>query len=115
MKKAEIIAKANTLIAEHNLDFDLVPEDSKIKVDELKDLLADLEEAVAEATAPPTVTVAEIARELDKDPKTVRARLRRLEKAEDNSIPPTIEGAKQRWTWNEEHREAVTALVANEG
>lgn len=112
MKKADIITRINSLITEHDLDFDAVPEDTDTKVGELKDLLSDVEDAVQSAT---TITVAEIARELGKDPKSVRSRLRRLydgEGAED--LPQPVKGAGNRWTFHEDDREAITALVANE-
>ena len=112
MKKALIITKINSLIAEHDLDFDAVPEDTKDKAKDLKALLSDVEDAVAVAIAPPTVTVAAIAKAEGKDPKTVRARLRRLYKADDISdLPVPLE--KGKWTFHEDDREAVEALVVN--
>ena len=118
MKKADIITKINTLLTDNpDLDYDEVAEDSKVKVAELKELLADVETDIAEAAKPPTVTVAEIAKANDKDPKTVRARLRRLYEAEDADpdLPQPIDGAGNRWTFHEDLRDAVTALVVNEG
>ena len=114
MKKSTLIIKINSAITDHDLDFDLVAEDTKDKVADLRDLLADVEDAVEEATAPPTVTVAELCKEAGKDPKTVRARLRRLYNAEDISdLPVPVEG-KQRWTYPEDAREAVMSLITNE-
>ena len=117
MKKSAIITKINGLLETNDeIDFDLVEEDTELKVAELKDLLSDVEDAVAEATKPPVVRVSDLCKEHDKDPKTVRARLRRLYDADDADpdLPEPIEGAKQRWTFAEESREAVTALVVNE-
>lgn len=115
-KKADIITNINSLITEHKLTkFDAVPEDTEMKVAELRDLLSDVEEAVAEATAPPVVKLAEVCRELGKDPKTVRARLRRVYAGEDAAnLPQPIDDAGQRWTFREEDREAVVAMVTNE-
>lgn len=117
MKKADYIAKINAAITEHDVDFDLVEEDTKLKVPDLKDLLSDVEDKVAEANKPPTVTVAEIAKANDIDPKTVRARLRRLYDAEDADpdLPQPLEGAGNRWTFHEDLRDALTVLVVNEG
>jgi hypothetical protein len=115
MKKNALITKINSTITDHDLDFDLVAEDTKDKVATLKDLLADVEDAYAETVAPPVVRVSDLCKEHGKDPKTVRARLRRLYNAEDISdLPVPVEG-KQRWTFAEDAREAVEALVLNEG
>lgn len=116
MKKTTIIANINSLIADNELEnFDAVAEDTEMKVAELRDLLSDVEEAVAEKTAPPVVKLADICKAHDKDPKTVRARLRRLYADEDaKDLPQPIADAGQRWTFNEEDREAVEALVLNE-
>lgn len=116
MKKTDIITKINSLITEHMLEhFDAVPQDTDMKVAELRDLLTDVEVAVAEATAPPVVRLADVCKELGKDPKTVRARMRRLYADEDAAdLPQPIADAGQRWTFAEEAREAVVALVLNE-
>ncbi len=115
MKKPEIIAKINKLIADHDLDFDAVAEDTEAKVTELRDLLSDVEAAVAEKTAPPVVKLADICKELGKDPKTVRARMRRMYAGEDAAnLPQPIADAGQRWTFPEDAREALVALVSNE-
>lgn len=115
MKKQTIITRINDAITEHNLDFDLVEEDTKAKVGELKDLLADVEDAVAEATAPPVVKLSEICRAHDKDPKTVRSRFRRMYAGEDAAdLPQPLPDSGQRWTFAEEDREAVEALVLGE-
>ena len=114
MKKADKIIKINELITEHKLDFDAVAEDTKMKASELTDLLADVQDAVDAATAPPTFTVSELCKEAGKDPKTVRARLRRLYAKDDVSdLPVPVEG-KQRWTFAEGDREAVAALITDE-
>ena len=68
MKKSDIITNINSLIAEHDLDFDAVDENTEMKVAELRDLLTDVEDAVAEVEAPPVVKLAEVCRELGKDP-----------------------------------------------
>ena len=114
MKKTEIISAINTLITDHDLDFDIVAEDTKDKVATLNDLLADVQDAAAEVTGPPTITVAALCKEAGKDPKTVRARLRRLyAKDETNDLPQPVSG-KQRWTFAEDDREAVELLIADE-
>jgi hypothetical protein len=115
MKKAEIITAINTLITEHDLDFDIVAEDSKAKVGDLKDLLADVEDAAREVAAPPVVRIADLCREAGKDPKTVRNRLRRLYSGDNAAdLPQPLADAGQRWTFREEDREAVEALIINE-
>lgn len=118
MKKADYITKINAAITEHKLGkkFDAVPEDTDTGVKDLKALLSDVNDAAEAAAGPPTVTVAEIAKAHDLDPKTVRARLRRLYKDEDaTDLPQPIDGAGQRWTFPEDQREALEALVINEG
>lgn len=111
MKKSKMITKINGLIKKHKLDFDPAVDDTSVA--DLKALLSDVNDAVAEATAPPTFKLSELVAELEKDPKTIRARFRRLDNNNDESLPPTVEGAKQRWTFLEKHRKAVTALVVN--
>ena len=118
MKKADYITKINAAITEHKLGkkFDAVPEDSDMGVKDLKALLSDVNDAAEAAQGPPTVTVAELCAELELEPKTVRARLRRLYADEDaTDLPQPIDGAGQRWTFPEDQREALTALVKNEG
>lgn len=115
MKKSTIISRINDAITEHDLNFDLVEEDTKAKVAELRDLLTDVEEAVAEVTAPPVVKLADVCKELGKDPKTVRARLRRMYAGDDAAdLPQPIADAGQRWTFPEESRDAVVALVTGD-
>lgn len=113
MKKNDMIATINTLIADNaDIDFDQVPEDTKMKVSDLKDLLADVEDAVAEAAQPPVVKIADLAREVERDPKTVRAQLRRMYQKDDAAdLPQPVEGAKQRWTFHEDDREAVLEMI----
>lgn len=114
MKKLTIIENINAAITEHDLDFDIVAEDTKAKVAELKDLLADVEDAVAAATAPPVVKIADICRDAGKDPKTIRARLRRMYASDDAAdLPQPIADSGQRWTFAEEDRDAVIALVTD--
>lgn len=113
MTKPKMIAAINAKITEHNLDFDLVPEDTKEKAKDLKAMMSDVEDAVAIATAPPTVTLASIAKAEGKDPKTVRSRMRRLYKADDTShLPQKLVAGK--WTFHIDDTEAVRALVLNE-
>jgi len=116
MKKLDLINAIDAeLTANPDLDFDTVPEDTDMKVKDLKDLLSDIQDAVAEAAAPPVVKIAEVCRELNIDPKTVRARLRRLYAGDDaKDLPQPLTDAGQRWTFAEEDAEAVKALVANE-
>lgn len=115
MKKAKLITTINVLITDNpDIDFDAVPEDTKEKAKDLKALLADVEEAVAKANAPDTIKLSDICKALDKDPKTVRARARRDEKLDEPVLPAPIEGAKQRWTFLLEDKEAVEAFVTNE-
>jgi hypothetical protein len=113
MNKSQKIERINSLIADNKIDFDAVDPDVKMKASEVTDLLADVEEAVAELNAPPTVTVAALCKEAGKDPKTVRARLRRMYAADDTSDLPVPVTGKQRWTFAEDDREAVEALIAN--
>ena len=116
MKKSTLITKINDAITAHDLDFDAIDEKTELKVAELKDLLSDVEDAAKEAAAPPVVRVSDLCKEHQIDPKTVRARLRRLYNADDvSSLPVPVEGAKQRWTFAEDDRAAVEALVTNEG
>jgi hypothetical protein len=114
MKKLEIINAINDAITEHNLDFDLVAEDTKEKVKALKDLLDDVNDAAAEAAKPPVVKLADLCKEAEKDPKTVRARFRRMyadENAKD--LPQPIADSGQRWTYNEADRDAVMSLITD--
>ena len=115
MKRKDLITTINVLITDNpDIDFDAVPEDTKEKAKDLKAMLADVKEAVEEANAPATFKLSDVCKANDKDPKTVRARFRRLDKNDDEALPPVVEGAKQRWTFLEDQREAVEALVINE-
>lgn len=115
MKRNDLITTINTLIADNpTIDFDPVPEDTKEKAKDLKALLADVQEAVEKANAPVTIKLSDICKALDKDPKTVRARARRDEKLDDPVLPKPVPGAKQRWTFFLEDKEAVEAFVTNE-
>jgi len=69
--------------------------------------------APKEKTAPDVnrVTLAALARELKKDPKTVRARFRRMyDQDADKKLPQPID-SRQRWTFNVADRDALTALI----
>lgn len=116
MKKSKRITVINVLITDNpDINFDLVPEDTKEKANDLKALHDDIVEAIAEANKPPVVTLSEICKEEGKDPKTVRARTRRLYDCEDPDpdLPETLDGYGNRWTFHEDNREAVRALVLN--
>ena len=111
MKKAQLIKTINSLITDNDLDFDPAAKDATVA--DLNDLLADVEDAVAEAAGPPVVKVADLARELGKDPKTVRARLRRMYKSDDAAdLPQPIQVGK--WVYREEDRDALTELISTE-
>jgi hypothetical protein len=115
MKKADTIDAINLALTDNpDIDFDVVPEDTDMKAKELTDLLSDINDAVAEAKKPPVVKIADVCRELKVDPKTVRARLRRLYAGDDaDALPQPLTDSGQRWTFAEDDREAVKALVAN--
>jgi hypothetical protein len=55
------------------------------------------------APASDTFTVADLARDLDRDPKVVRAKLR------GKDLPPFA--GDRKWTWSNEHRDRVASLV----
>ena len=115
MNKNAMIAKINTAVADHDLDFDKIAKDTDMTAAELKDLLADVNDAVAEATAPPTFRIADLCRDLERDPKAVRASLRRMYGKDDAaSLPQPIADASLRWTYLEEDREAVTSLISRD-
>ena len=53
--------------------------------------------------------LANLARELDKDPKTTRAKFRRLRDANDEKLPARVND--KRWAFDKKHLEAVTSLI----
>ena len=61
-------------------------------------------------TAPATFYLADLAKEMHKDPKAVRAKFRRLWAADDTSGLPTITD-KKRWQFAETDRDRVTELI----
>jgi Rieske Fe-S protein len=66
------------------------------------------------ADDPSKITIAALSRELQKDPKTVRARLRRLyDQDTDKVLPQPVEGG-QRWTFDVSKKDALLALIAND-
>lgn len=66
------------------------------------------------ADDPSKITIAALSRELKKDPKTVRARLRRLyDQDTDKVLPQPVEGG-QRWTFDVSKKDALLALIAND-
>lgn len=66
------------------------------------------------ADDPSKITIAALSRELGKDPKTVRARLRRLyDQDADKVLPQPVEGG-QRWTFDVSKKDALLALIAND-
>lgn len=68
----------------------------------------------AQDAASDVFTLAEAARDLGKNPKAVRGRFRKLYDAEDtSSLPKTVKGAKSRWVYRIEDREAVNALIGD--
>lgn len=111
MKKTELIETTNALIKTHDLDFDPATDD--MKVADLKDLMSDVQDAVPAEEAP-SFTVAALCKDAGRDPKTIRAKLRRMYAKDDCELPQPIEGASQRWTFDEEHRDAITALISND-
>jgi signal recognition particle subunit SEC65 len=63
---------------------------------------------------PTKFTIAALARELEKDPKTVRARLRRMyDQDKDHVLPRPVEG-RQRWTYNVSDKDAMTKILSAE-
>jgi hypothetical protein len=67
-----------------------------------------------QAPAPTTFSLADAARDLDKDPKAVRSRFRKLYAADDTSaLPERVVGGKSKWVYRIEDREAVDALISN--
>ena len=66
------------------------------------------EKALPDATK---VTLAALSRELKKDPKTVRARMRRMyDQDTDKKLPQPVQG-RQRWTFNVADRDALITLI----
>lgn len=64
---------------------------------------------------PTKLTIAALSRELEKDPKTVRARLRRLyDQDTEKKLPQPIDNAAQRWTFNIADRDALVSLITVE-
>ena len=60
----------------------------------------------------PRITVAALAKEAGKDPKAIRAKLRRMYAKDDaNKLPQPVAGSKQRWTFAESQRDAVMAMI----
>lgn len=57
------------------------------------------------------VTLAALSRELKKDPKTVRARMRRMyDQDTEKKLPQPVQG-RQRWTFNVVDRDALISLI----
>lgn len=73
--------------------------------------LKEVNEKPATPMAPDGVRVADVARDLKLNPKQVRARLRKLYRDADvrASLPAPV--ANHTWTFREEDRDAVVALI----
>lgn len=85
--------------------------DTKVVVKAKATPKADKEPKVADD--PTKFTIATLSRELGKDPKTVRARLRRLyDQDTEKKLPRPIEG-RQRWTFNVSDKDAMTKILAS--
>lgn len=85
--------------------------DTKVVVKAKATPKADKEPKVADD--PTKFTIAMLSRELGKDPKTVRARLRRLyDQDTEKKLPRPIEG-RQRWTFNVSDKDAMTKILAS--
>lgn len=66
------------------------------------------EKAAPDATK---ITLAALSRELKKDPKTVRARMRRMyDQDTEKKLPQPVQG-RQRWTFNVADRDALITLI----
>jgi ribosomal protein L24 len=64
---------------------------------------------------PKTIKLADIAREMEKDPKAVRARFRKMYAGDDAAkLPQPLKGAGSRWTFAAKDRAAVEALVSTD-
>ena len=66
-----------------------------------------------QATAPATITLANIARDVcDKNPRTVRMRFRKLyaEGKDTSALPQPVSGAS-RWTFKASDQDALVALI----
>lgn len=85
--------------------------DAKVPVVKAKATPKAPKEAVADD--PTKFTIAALSRELKKDPKTVRARLRRMyDQDTEKKLPRPIEG-RQRWTFNVSDKDAMTKILAS--
>ena len=58
-----------------------------------------------------TFTIAELSKQHGRNPKAVRAKLRKMDKNDDSKLPQTVKGGQGRWTFAVKDLEAMTTIV----
>ncbi|MCP4229920.1 MAG: hypothetical protein GY771_07195 [bacterium] len=64
-------------------------------------------------TKPVTIGLADLARELDMNPKSVRSYFRRIYKTDAKNLPKLVKGYNSRWTFQAKDRAAVLKIMRN--